>query len=82
MEFNHIEWTTPRLESRFNNLNKQEGANWLSEDRKEQIRREMSYIAFEGLMRQAEENKRQEEIGQMEFNYSTFTSQRMEPSRE
>lgn len=82
MEFNHIEWTTPQLESRFNNLSKQEEANWLSEDRKEQIRKEMSYIAFEGLMRQVEENKRQEEIEQLEFNYLTYTSQRMEPPRE
>ena len=69
MERDYTQWNNARLEHCFNSLQKQEQAPWLSEARKDQIRQDMAYIAFEGLMRQREFNEQEAITGQLELNY-------------
>lgn len=69
MRHNHVEMNNARLEHYFNALQEQEQAGYLTDARKEQIRQEMAYIAFEGLMRQREMNEKEAITGQLELNY-------------
>lgn len=63
-------WSTPRLEARYNELHLHTERVALSPDRLSQIQHEMACIAFEGIMRQAEANRRQQEITELEDRYN------------
>lgn len=64
-------WPTPRLHRRFFDL-REHLEQPLSHERKRQINDELTYIAFEGLMRDQEEKRRQAEIDDLEDAHGPF----------
>lgn len=62
-------WPTPRIHERFMELQAQLERP-LSMDRKRQINHEMSCVAWEGLMREQESRKRDEEIAWAEYTFN------------
>lgn len=70
--FNHVDqlaWPTEKLEARFTELQKHTEIVPLSQERLAQVQHEMACIAFEGIMRQSEAGKRQDEIELLEELY-------------
>ena len=67
---NFIEWSPEKLEATFVRLQKHETEPYLTEERREQLRKVMTYIAFEGLMQQRENNQRTAEVEQLETIYA------------
>jgi len=69
MERDYVNWSLPQLECEFTRLQQHEAEPFLTEDRRTQVQAVMSYIAFEGLMRQREMNEQEVITGQLELNY-------------
>lgn len=66
MERDYVNWSLPQLECEYARLQQHEAEPYLTDDRRAQVRTVMSYIAFEGLMQQAENSRRQAEVEQLE----------------
>lgn len=70
--FPFTEWSDDHVIGHFHRLRKHldESARFLSVDRRVQINREITHVAFEGLQREQAKRQREEETAWLEHNFN------------